>query len=316
MAATSEHGPRDGRRFVFALAASLLVHAGAAAFIAVLPIGGGREEAPVAEGRVGNLLRPVQITFVPMSPRNPITTPAAMPPPPATDPPPQPDRQMTRAEPPPPPQPAPPQEPEPPTPPEPPAVTPPAKPRPAERDTEPPAPLPPSPVPKQERPAATPAAPAIASTTPKPSLNAAKTAGRDRRPGLSPSSPVPTPGTTGGSTANPPPGRAAATKESGPKPDPGAAGPGARSEVAIVTLPTPEYPPRSRRLGEEGVVLLEVEVLPDGRAGRVRILQAPPYPRLVDAAIEAVRKAEFKPTMARGLPVSAMIEIPIRFRLD
>jgi outer membrane biosynthesis protein TonB len=33
----------------------------------------------------------------------------------------------------------------------------------------------------------------------------------------------------------------------------------------------------------------------------------------VDAAIEAVRKAEFKPAMSQGLPVRAMIEIPIRF---
>jgi protein TonB len=308
--------PRGGRRFVFALAASLLVHAGAAAFIGVLPIGGGGEEAPVVEDRVEKLLRPVQITFVPMWPRKSIPTLATTPALPATDPPSAPDRDMAKAEPPPPPQPAPPPEPKPPTPPETLAVTPAVKPRAAERDAEPPAPSPPSPAPTQECPATTPAAPAIASTTRGPSSNPGKTARRDSRPGPSPSSPAQTPSTTGGSTANRPPGQAAATKDSTSKSEPGAAGPGARGGVEIVTLPTPEYPPRSRRLGEEGLVLLEVEVLPDGRAGTVRVLQAPDYPRLVDAAIEAVRSAAFRPATADGRPVRAFVEVPIRFRLD
>jgi protein TonB len=88
------------------------------------------------------------------------------------------------------------------------------------------------------------------------------------------------------------------------------------TSVEIVDLPTPEYPPRSRRLGEEGLVLLEVEVLPDGRAGTVRVLQAPDYPRLVDAAIATVRSAAFRPATADGRPVRAFVEVPIRFRLD
>jgi protein TonB len=83
----------------------------------------------------------------------------------------------------------------------------------------------------------------------------------------------------------------------------------------MVSLPTPEYPPRSRRLGEEGLVLLEVEVLPDGRAGKVRVLQAPPYERLVEAAIEVVRRAKFKPATVDGTAVRATVEVPIRFKL-
>jgi protein TonB len=92
--------------------------------------------------------------------------------------------------------------------------------------------------------------------------------------------------------------------------------PQAPSAAEIASLPTPEYPPRSRRLGEEGLVLLEVEVLPDGRAGTVRVLRAPDYPRLVDAAIEAVRSAAFRPATTDGRPVRAFVEVPIRFRLD
>jgi len=104
-----------------------------------------------------------------------------------------------------------------------------------------------------------------------------------------------------------------------PIPVPGNAAPPRKRglpSAEIVNLPVPEYPPRSRRLGEEGLVLLEVEVLPDGRAGEVRVLQSPGIPRLVAAAIEAVRKATFKPALLEGLPVRSLVEIPIRFRLD
>jgi protein TonB len=90
----------------------------------------------------------------------------------------------------------------------------------------------------------------------------------------------------------------------------------AATPVEIVNLPTPEYPPRSRRLGEEGLVLLEVEVLPDGRAGKVRVVHAPDYPRLVAAAVEAVRAAKFRPATRGGRPICAVVEVPIRFRLD
>jgi TonB family protein len=87
-------------------------------------------------------------------------------------------------------------------------------------------------------------------------------------------------------------------------------------EAEVLLLPAPEYPPRSRRLGEEGTVLLEIEVLPDGAIGQVRVVEAPAYPRLVSAAIEAVRQARFRPASRNGVPVSSSVEVPIRFRLD
>jgi protein TonB len=91
---------------------------------------------------------------------------------------------------------------------------------------------------------------------------------------------------------------------------------GIRTGAELVDLPAPEYPPRSRRLGEEGLVLLEVEVLANGRAGTVRVARAPPYPRLVDAAVKAVRKAKFKPATSEGVPVRSLVEIPVRFQLN
>ena len=91
---------------------------------------------------------------------------------------------------------------------------------------------------------------------------------------------------------------------------------GVRTGAEVLDLPAPEYPDESRRLGEEGLVLLEVEVLADGRAGRIRVLRASAYPRLDEAAVAAVRKARFRPAMAGGAAVRSLVEVPVRFRLD
>ncbi len=91
---------------------------------------------------------------------------------------------------------------------------------------------------------------------------------------------------------------------------------GIETGVEAVDLPKPEYPRRSRRLGEEGLVLLEVEVLPDGRAGRIRVLNDAGYPRLVQAAIAAVREAHFTPATRNGRSVSTWVQIPFEFTLN
>ena len=82
-----------------------------------------------------------------------------------------------------------------------------------------------------------------------------------------------------------------------------------------VDLPAPRYPLQSRRLGEEGLVLLEVEVLANGRTGAVRVIRAPRYARLRAAAIDAVRRARFAPARRHGEPITSAILVPIRFRL-
>lgn len=85
--------------------------------------------------------------------------------------------------------------------------------------------------------------------------------------------------------------------------------------VKISHLSEPEYPLRSRRKGEEGTVLLKVEVLPDGRIGVVSILADPGYPRLVQAALTAVRAAHFTPAIKGGRPIRSVIRLPFQFVL-
>ncbi len=65
----------------------------------------------------------------------------------------------------------------------------------------------------------------------------------------------------------------------------------------------PDYPPASRRLGEQGTVTLEVLVDPSGRAVDAKILQSSGFPRLDQAALEGVKtNYRFVPGTVDGKP--------------
>lgn len=76
----------------------------------------------------------------------------------------------------------------------------------------------------------------------------------------------------------------------------------------------PEYPAEARRLGIEGVVLLEVAISSEGKIMEVKIIEDPGF-GLGDAARTAILKSEFEPAMSDGTPVAVRVRIPVRFRL-
>ena len=95
-------------------------------------------------------------------------------------------------------------------------------------------------------------------------------------------------------------------------------GPAPAVEPALITgrvkyrrAPDPEYPALARRRKQEGTVLLEVVIAPDGRAGGVTLKKSSGFPALDRAALEAVPGWEFEVGTAQ--PVRA--EIPVRFQL-
>lgn len=79
--------------------------------------------------------------------------------------------------------------------------------------------------------------------------------------------------------------------------------------------PEPVYPPRARRLGLEGLVLLEVKVNPQGRAVEVTIKESSGHDILDQAALKAVRDWEFEPTRLGEIPLESYTEVPVRFQL-
>lgn len=78
----------------------------------------------------------------------------------------------------------------------------------------------------------------------------------------------------------------------------------------------PNYPAVSRRLGEEGVVMVRVLVKADGTAGDVRLEQSSGFPRLDQSAVDAVKRWKFKPGMRGTTPVDEWFSIPVEFNLE
>lgn len=90
----------------------------------------------------------------------------------------------------------------------------------------------------------------------------------------------------------------------------------ARFNAAYLNNPEPKYPPLSRRLGEEGKVLLKVRVLADGNPASVDLEKSSSFERLDEAAKQAVARWRFVPAKRGDEPIEASVIVPIVFRLD
>lgn len=77
----------------------------------------------------------------------------------------------------------------------------------------------------------------------------------------------------------------------------------------------PRYPHLARRRGQEGRVVLRVEVSADGEAAAVRIQRSSGHRLLDAAAIEAVRGWRFLPAKRAGTSVAGVLDVPVSFKL-
>lgn len=80
--------------------------------------------------------------------------------------------------------------------------------------------------------------------------------------------------------------------------------------------PAPAYPPMSRRLREQGKVVLRVLVNAAGGADDVQVRASSGFPRLDDTARETVRRWRFVPAKRGPQAVPAWVLIPISFKLE
>ncbi len=86
-------------------------------------------------------------------------------------------------------------------------------------------------------------------------------------------------------------------------------------KAAYLNNPRPLYPLLAIRQGAQGQVLLLVEVLPDGRAGRIELEKFSGHAMLDAAAMNAVRAWRFTPARKDGLLTTQTVRIPIHFNL-
>ena len=80
--------------------------------------------------------------------------------------------------------------------------------------------------------------------------------------------------------------------------------------------PKPPYPRIARRRGYEGVVVLKVEILPNGRVGELRIRRSSGHHILDKSALKTVKKWRFIPAKRGVDPIRIWAEIPIKFKLE
>ena len=88
-----------------------------------------------------------------------------------------------------------------------------------------------------------------------------------------------------------------------------------RFDADYLSNPAPTYPPLSRRMGEEGKVVLRVHVEPTGRPSQVEVRTSSNSPRLDQAALDAVWRWKFVPAKRGDEPVAAWVLVPITFNL-
>lgn len=87
------------------------------------------------------------------------------------------------------------------------------------------------------------------------------------------------------------------------------------ASAAYLNNPPPPYPALSRRLGEEGRVVVRVRIEPDGTASAAEIRVSSGYPRLDEAALTAVRQWRYIPGKRNGVPEAMWFLVPIQFEL-
>ncbi len=88
------------------------------------------------------------------------------------------------------------------------------------------------------------------------------------------------------------------------------------SEAVYLRNPRPAYPTQSRRLGEQGQVVLRVLVGEDGTAQRAQVQQTSGHDRLDRAALATVLTWRYVPGKRGGVPEAMWFDVPIQFVLE
>jgi protein TonB len=88
------------------------------------------------------------------------------------------------------------------------------------------------------------------------------------------------------------------------------------SDADYLQNPKPVYPPMSKRLGEQGKVIVRVFIGADGAAQRAEISRSSGFDRLDQAALATVLKWRYVPGKRGGVPEAMWFNVPINFVLE
>ena len=88
------------------------------------------------------------------------------------------------------------------------------------------------------------------------------------------------------------------------------------SSADYLNNPRPPYPPLSKRLGEQGKVVVRVYIDVDGTASRAEVRQSSGFERLDQTAVQTVLRWRYVPGKRAGVPEAMWFNVPINFVLE
>jgi len=88
------------------------------------------------------------------------------------------------------------------------------------------------------------------------------------------------------------------------------------SDADYLQNPKPPYPPLSKRLGEQGRVVVRVLIGADGQPQKAELAESSGYDRLDQAALTTVMKWRYVPGKRNGVPEAMWFRVPINFVLE
>lgn len=173
--------------------------------------------------------------------------------------------------------------------------------------------------PPEPRPEPAPPAPPVRPVTP-PAPKAqtkpvAKPAVRPQAQPLAMADPTPSPNAPTGSL-NPAPVAPAPVAEAPAAPPAPPAIQLPSSNADYLQNPKPAYPPLSKRLGEQGKVIVRVLIGADGTPRKAELRQSSGFERLDQAALNTVLKWRYVPGKRAGVAEEMWFNVPINFVLE
>jgi protein TonB len=88
------------------------------------------------------------------------------------------------------------------------------------------------------------------------------------------------------------------------------------SDADYLNNPPPAYPRMSKRMGEQGTVIVRVLIGLQGSAEQAEIRTSSGYERLDKAALETVQRWRYSPGKRHGTPEAMWFNVPVRFVLE
>jgi protein TonB len=76
-----------------------------------------------------------------------------------------------------------------------------------------------------------------------------------------------------------------------------------------------DYPPQSRRLGEEGVTVVRLLVNPDGSIADVQVAKSSGFSRLDETAVRKLKRWRVNPGTENGKPVQMWMDLRVVWQI-